>query len=865
MGDCSICCEPFNKSNRCKINCKTCNTDNITVCQSCAKRYILEQPTDPSCMVCKVEWDTEFLSNNFTKVFVNKELKNHRENYLLEKQIAMLPETQEYAEQLKLIDGLEKQKEIVLIKKKKLEKELRKLNSDIREIEVTVSEIRHGTYNKDKPKSHFCYKCPVDNCNGFLNERFECGICDNKICRHCMEIKGEDHECDEDKKETVKLLRQDTKPCPKCGELIHKLPNGCFAKDTKILMWDGSIKLSQDIKIGDELIGDDGNIRIVTKLMDGIDDMYEIQQNKGMNYIVNSKHILTLYFPHNGKIVETDCNTFKLTWFNKDDYSINTKRFKTKIEAEEFKSFKQINEKLIDIPVKNYLELSNSNKNDLKGIKLEKSINWKYQHIELDPYILGLWLGDGYSNGKEFCTNDKEILDIWYNWCEDNNALIVKRKDNFRYCIKNKDNQQDSGKHYPYKNPLKSKLLKYKLVNNKHIPSIYLINSRDVRLKLLAGIIDTDGCVQNNGRRIVIITIYETLSKNIEFLANSLGYSVNITIRKKENIKCPNSDIKNYKNQYNINISGKNINEIPTILNRKKCKEQEGGVNLRTTNINVIKIEKDKYYGWNITDNKRFLLQDFTISHNCDQMYCIKCHTAFSWRTGQLERGHIHNPEYYRWMRENGKDIPRNPLDVRHDPCGNQIIDYTSLLMVVRNYFPRIVQVPQANRRNNNPIIHDSQQTIIIVNMHRMIGHINYINISYQNENRYKEDHLRNMRAGYILNKLSKDEFKKKLQMLEKKNNKSRRMNDVWNLLRLVLIEYIGKITEQQYEKEEGIRIINEIVKESEKIRKYCNNLFNYIGKVFNVVYPGVNTEWIQINNWEAYIKEHSRTQPQTE
>ena len=40
-----------------------------------------------------------------------------------------------------------------------------------------------------------------------------------------MEIKGEDHECDEDKKETVKLLRQDTKPCPKCGELIHKLPN----------------------------------------------------------------------------------------------------------------------------------------------------------------------------------------------------------------------------------------------------------------------------------------------------------------------------------------------------------------------------------------------------------------------------------------------------------------------------------------------------------------------------------------------------------------------------------------------------------------------------------------------------------------
>ena len=476
MGDCSICCEPFNKSNRCKINCKTCDSDNIIACQSCAKRYILDQPTDPSCMVCKVEWDTEFLSNNFTKVFVNKELKNHRENYLLEKQLAMLPETQEYAENLKLIDGLEKQREIILIKKRKLEKELVKLNTDIRQIDVTVSEIKHGTYNKDKTKSQFSYKCPVQDCNGFLNERFECGICDNKICRHCMEIKEEDHECDKDKKETVKLLRQDTKPCPKCGELIHKLPNGC------------------------------------------------------------------------------------------------------------------------------------------------------------------------------------------------------------------------------------------------------------------------------------------------------------------------------------------------------------------------------------------------------DQMYCIKCHTAFSWRTGQLERGNIHNPEYYRWMRENGRDVPRNPLDIRYDPCGNHIIDYTSLLRIVRTYFPiRTVETRQAYGRYNHPAIHDSLQTVKVANMHRMIGHINFMNTSYQNENRHEEQLLRNMRANYILNKITKEDFKKKLQMLEKKNNKSKKMNDIWNLLRLVLIEYIGKITEQAYKKEEGVRIIDEIIVESEKIRIYCNNSFKNIGKIFKMIYPGINKEWIQINNWESFLKQQAETETRTE
>lgn len=472
MGDCSICCEPFNKSNRCKIDCKTCETNNVIACQSCAKRYILDQPNDASCMICKVEWDTEFLTNNFSKVFVNKQLKNHRENYLLEKQLAMLPETQEYAEQLKLIDGFEKQKEIMLIKKRKLEIELKNLNSEIRKIDFTVSDIKYGSYNKNKSKSEFTYKCPIENCNGFLNERFQCGICDNKICKHCMEIKEENHECNEDKKETIKLLRQDTKPCPKCGELINKIIGGC------------------------------------------------------------------------------------------------------------------------------------------------------------------------------------------------------------------------------------------------------------------------------------------------------------------------------------------------------------------------------------------------------DQMYCIKCHTAFSWRTGQLDRGNIHNPEYYRWMRENGKNIPRNPLDVIHDPCGNNIINYSTLLTILRNYFQcENVKQTGGYRTYYNNVIKDSQQTIKIANMHRMIGHINYLNTGFQNEIRNEEINLRNMRANYLLNKITKLDFKKKLQMLEKKNNKSKKMNDIWNLLRLVLIEYIGKITEREYKKENGIRIINEIIEESEKIRKYCNKSFNNVGKIYNMVYPGINTEWIQINNWQSYLNEKLKTQ----
>jgi hypothetical protein len=462
MTDCSICCEKFNKSNRCKIKCKTCEDDQVVACQSCAKRYILDQPTDPSCMMCKVEWDTEFLTNNFTNIFISKELKVHRENYLLDKQIALLPETQEYAEQLKLIDGLEKQKIIIFEERRKLELKLRKLNSSIREIDITIGQIRNGTSSTNRQKNEFTFKCPVEHCNGFLNSSFNCGICDNKICKHCMEIKEDDtHECDEEKKKTVEYLKKDTKPCPKCGEFIHKI-NGC------------------------------------------------------------------------------------------------------------------------------------------------------------------------------------------------------------------------------------------------------------------------------------------------------------------------------------------------------------------------------------------------------DQMYCITCHTAFSWRTGVIERGNVHNPEYYRWMRENGRDIPRDPLDVRYDPCGNQVIDYTTLLRILRELFPPQQQV---GRNRYGQASNDNENVLKIANMHRMVHHINFLNNMYQNEQTTEERLLRNMRAMYLLNKITKEDFKKKLQMSDKKKNKNKKINDIWNVVRLGLIEYIGKITEIQ-RNENGKNIVIDIVNESKKIRKYCNNSFAKIGKMFKMTYPGINHEWIQIHNWDTYIRD---------
>lgn len=219
--DCSICCESVTKLQI--VSCLYCEEN---VCKTCTKRYLLESSQDPHCMGCRRVWNRDFLIQSLPKTWVDKDLKKHREEVLFDREKSMLPATQPAVE--RAINRKETNKQIqgLLKQKANLKKQLRDLDTTIHDLQQAY--YRGETFVKSEAKTHFTRKCPQENCKGFLSSSMKCGICESTTCKDCNEIieDVDEHECDEEAVATMKLINKDTKPCPSCGTMIHKV-SGC--------------------------------------------------------------------------------------------------------------------------------------------------------------------------------------------------------------------------------------------------------------------------------------------------------------------------------------------------------------------------------------------------------------------------------------------------------------------------------------------------------------------------------------------------------------------------------------------------------------------------------------------------------------
>lgn len=343
----------------------------------------------------------------------------------------------------------------------------------------------------------------------------------------------------------------------------------CLGKGTKVLMFDGSLKSVEDITENELLMGDDSTPRKVLSIARGREKMYWIHQNRAISYRVNESHILSLKRSRNeGKYKKGD---------------------------------------VLNITVKEYLEKSDKFKSNYKGYKV--GVEFDEKELPLEPYYFGLWLGDGCSSNQKITNIDAEIIEYLGQYAvrldsDLREHLQENRTPNYTIVKRNKNHLDET------QVVIQRVLNNLNVLNNKHIPKDYLINSTENRLQLLAGIIDSDGYYTSEFNCFEIVQKNEKLLNQIKFLCDTLGFRTSVK-KKRTSIKATGFEGEAFR----LRIFG-NLNDIPTKVERKKARNWKSKVDWKVTGIKVEFDKIDDYYGFEIDGNRLFLLEDCTVTHN---------------------------------------------------------------------------------------------------------------------------------------------------------------------------------------------------------------------------------------------------------
>lgn len=344
------------------------------------------------------------------------------------------------------------------------------------------------------------------------------------------------------------------------------LPTGCHAKGQPILMFDGSIKRVEDVAVGDLLMGPDSLPRRVLQLARGRDQMVDIVPVKGDSWRVNRGHIITLEPTQDGK--------GKILPI-KD------------VSVEEWRSWNTTQKhlyKLFRVPV------------EFSPRPAKK----------FDPYVLGLWLGDGGKTTTTFTIHkpDRELDAPIKRFAESYGATVNRYEDDRKCGYWSVTGSQELRDDLRSMLPIGCEL---------HIPDDYKLGSKEIRREVIAGLMDSDGSLTSGG--FDFISISRRLSEDVAFVFRSLGIAAYVS-------ECQKSCQTGARGTYwRVSISG-DCFTIPTLLPRKKAKPRLQKKSVLRTGFSAVDTgTEEDFYGFTLSGDGRFLLGDFTVTHNTGKTY----------------------------------------------------------------------------------------------------------------------------------------------------------------------------------------------------------------------------------------------------
>lgn len=349
----------------------------------------------------------------------------------------------------------------------------------------------------------------------------------------------------------------------------------CHAPGTPILMHDGSLKKVEDIKAGDVVMGPDSMPRTVLVVHTGFGELFRVTPSFGReSFVVNGDHKLVLKQTKDG-------------WGKtKGDVTV--------------------------ISVYDWLSASKEWRL-YHHLWRPAGVEFRERDIDLDPYFLGLWLGDGSNYAPSVTTGDAEVVSFLTEYAK-RTGLNCVRYDTGSGCETWALTGTVYGPGYGSKGlrerpwTVRDGLNAYGLLQNKHVPDAYRRNSLAVRRQVLAGLLDSDGFLGGGTGSMVFSNTNERLVDDVLFLARSVG------LRATKTVKNATLNGEPYTS-FLVYMAG-DFSQVPIRIPRKKPSEPSEWKDRLCTGFKVEAAGEGAFYGFELDGDHLYVAGDFVVHHN---------------------------------------------------------------------------------------------------------------------------------------------------------------------------------------------------------------------------------------------------------
>lgn len=334
----------------------------------------------------------------------------------------------------------------------------------------------------------------------------------------------------------------------------------CMDPNTEVVMATGQLRKIGELRAGDRLMGPDSQPRTVLTTIRGRDLMYRVSGTGGEPFVCNGAHILVL-------TCSSDVNE---TYRKGGSYFLS-------VDA--------------------YLALAPRVQRKLRLVRA--AVEFPESDVEVSPYYVGVWLGDGSRSNGRISTVDPEIVAAVHDEARRFGMDVVQCESRSGMCPQY-SLVNGRGKDHVVMDFFRNDCMKD---GEKRIPRAYLWNSTKVRMHLLAGMLDTDGHL-GSSTGFEFVTKWTGLRDDFTYLCRSLGFRAR-----------PVAKVVNGVEYHRVYVTGA-LHEVPTRIPRKQARPHKRRFPVEHASFTVEPLGEGEYAGITLDKDHLYLLKDFTVTHN---------------------------------------------------------------------------------------------------------------------------------------------------------------------------------------------------------------------------------------------------------